>query len=66
MALSRYQEIGLWLPQSREKFENRLPGLTILLFLCFEQLTEDPIFLFRTPHLRLLLRLFWGFGDIYR
>jgi hypothetical protein len=31
---------------SFEKFENRLVVPTILLFLCFEQLTKDPFFYF--------------------
>ncbi len=37
------------------KVRNRPIGPTILLFLCFEQLTAEPILLFRTPHERLVL-----------
>jgi hypothetical protein len=38
-----------WGPEP-QKFENRPLGPTILLFLCFEQLTAEPILLFRTLH----------------
>jgi hypothetical protein len=44
--LARAIEFG---PEA-QKFDNRLLGPTILLFLCFEQLTAEPIFLFRTQH----------------
>jgi transposase InsO family protein len=47
--VSKSVPIGI---RKREKFESRLLGPTILLLLCFEYLTAEPILLFRTPYVR--------------